>query len=378
MTAARSVAFLNNFSGPCLGGGEIQLLTLLPGLLAAGGEPTVVCAAGSALERETRELAGVRVIPADFTMPAVLGLPRRLRAVLAGSSVVQGTGFLTNVLARAIGASVGASVVNAVMVVPGAAKLDGESALRGLLRAVLDRFRRDRVDRFVAVSIAVAEGLARTGVPGERTVVVPNGIDVTGVRTRAGAPPRVAPPDAPQRVGFVGRLERVKGCEYFIDAAGLITASHPDVAFVIAGTGSLDATLRARAASSPASKRITFSGYLDEPAPLLSTLDVLCVPSLSEASGLSAMESLALGVPVVASRVGGLPDVVIDGVTGALVPPADSGALAAAVSGLLADPERARALGRAGREHVEQHFTAARMVAAYLRVYEDLAACQPA
>jgi glycosyltransferase involved in cell wall biosynthesis len=191
---------------------------------------------------------------------------------------------------------------------------------------------------------------------------------VTGVRTRAGAPPRVAPPDAPQRVGFVGRLERVKGCEYFIDAAGLITASHPDVAFVIAGTGSLDATLRARAASSPASKRITFSGYLDEPAPLLSTLDVLCVPSLSEASGLSAMESLALGVPVVAWR----------GVTGALVPPADSGALAAAVSGLLADPERARALGRAGREHVEQHFTAARMVAAYLRVYEDLAACQPA
>jgi len=145
------------------------------------------------------------------------------------------------------------------------------------------------------------------------------------------------------------------------------------VRFLIAGTGSLGDELRARAAASPAAGSISFLGHLGDPAQLLSALDVTCVPSLSEASGLTAIESLALGVPVVASRVGGLPDVVVDGRTGLLVPPGDAGAVAAAISELLADPARAQALGRAGREHVEQQFTVERMVDGYRRVYEELA-----
>jgi glycosyltransferase involved in cell wall biosynthesis len=368
-----AVAFINNFPGPTLGGGEVQLLTLLRATVAAGGTATVVCAAGSALERELGALGGVDVIPVEFTMPTVLGLAQRLRAPLTGAQVVQGTGFLTNIVARAVGASIGAAVVNAVMVVPGAASLDGESGIKGWGRTVLDRYRRSEVGRFVAVSNAVAEGLVQTGVQRARITVVPNGVDAADLRMRASMPLEVDLPAAARHVGFVGRLERIKGCEYFIEAAGLIAVAHPDVAFVIAGAGSLEAELRARASASPAAGRIRFVGHVNDPAPLMSALDVVCVPSLSEASGLTAIESLALGVPVVASEVGGLPDVVVDGRTGVLVPPADAGALAAAVGDLLTDRERAESLGRAGREHVEQHFTMESMVAGYRRVYDELA-----
>jgi glycosyltransferase involved in cell wall biosynthesis len=96
------------------------------------------------------------------------------------------------------------------------------------------------------------------------------------------------------------------------------------------------------------------------------------VPSLSEAFGLTAADALALGVPVVASAVGGLPDIVLEGETGLLVPPADAGAIAAAVSRLLDDPELARRLGAAGAERVESKFTDEAMVRKYLDAYEGL------
>ncbi len=373
VTGGLAVAFINNFPGPSLGGGEVQLLALLRGLLAADVRPSVVCAAGSALEREARDLEGVHVIPVDFTPRCLPSLITVLSARLPAVHVVQGTGFLTNLIARRVGARAHACVVNTVHVLPGAARLDGGSRASGALRAALERPSRRSVARFVAVSQAVKLGLIADKVSASRITVIPNGIDLARLRREAEGELSGTLREASARVGFIGRLERIKGAEYFVSAAAILAAAHPGVRFVVAGRGSREGELRALAAQHGIVDRFEFLGYVDSVPSLLAVLDVVVVPSLSEASGLTAMEALALGVPVVATRVGGLPEVVVDGVTGLLVDPADEAALARAVARLLDDPVLSSTLAAAGARRVEERFPVARMVDGYLRLYRELA-----
>jgi glycosyltransferase involved in cell wall biosynthesis len=118
--------------------------------------------------------------------------------------------------------------------------------------------------------------------------------------------------------------------------------------------------------------RIQFLGYVESVPSLLAALDVVVIPSLSDASPLISMEALALSVPVVASNVGGLPDVVVDGATGLLAAPGDTAGIARAVERLLADPPWAGSLASAGTQRVEERFTAERMVDGYLRLYSSM------
>jgi len=372
VTGGLAVAFINNFPGPSLGGGEVQLLALLRGLLATDVRPSVVCAAGSALEREIRGLEGVDVIPVDFTLRCLPSLITVLSARLRAVHIVQGTGFLTNLIARRVGARAHACVVNTVHVLPGAARLDGEPRTASALRTVLDRLTRCRVARFVAVSQAVRIGLIADKVAANRITVIPNGVDLAVMRRAALTEPPVTLRDAGAHIGFIGRLERIKGAEYFLRAAALLAADHPDVRFFVAGTGSGELGLRMLATELGIGGRIEFLGYVDSVPPLLAALDVVVVPSLSEASGLTAMEALALGVPVVASRVGGLPEVVVDEETGLLVAAGDEEAIARAVARLLDDPVLARTLAAAGARRVEERFAVERMVDGYLRLYRQL------
>lgn len=372
MTANIAVAFINNFPGPGLGGGEVQLLALLRGLMKAGVRPTVVCVAGSALERETRDLKGVEVIPVDFALRSLPSLFAPVAARLRGIQIVQGTGFLTNLIARRVGARAHVSVINTVHVVPGAARLDGESLIAVTFRTLLDRSSRRNVARFVAVSGAVRDGLMADKVSASRIAVIPNGVDILQLRGAASGDLTVPLPKAGALVGFVGRLEQIKGCEFFIRAASLLAADYPDVCFVIAGKGSRESELRALAADLGVADRVEFVGYVTAVPPLLAALDVVVVPSLSEASGLTAIEALGLSVPVVASRVGGLPEIAVHGETGLLVSPGDSAAIARAVAQLLDDRSLARALAAAGARRVEERFTVDRMVDSYLHLYMDL------
>jgi glycosyltransferase involved in cell wall biosynthesis len=372
MTSRLSIALLNNFGGPSLGGGEVQLITLLKGIRDAGADVTLACAEDSELQRIATEMGGVRVIAVEFGSGSLTSVVRALSPQLRGVAIVQGTGFLTNIVARRLGRAISARVVNTVQVIPGDARLDAESAPRALARNVLDITTRGGVDRFVAVSAAVADGLVGQGIARKRVAVIPNGIDMAALQEAAAAPLGQVLAPARWRIGYAGRLEPIKGCEHFIRAAALLAENHPDAAFYVAGTGSLAAELDALAASLGLADRMAFVGYVDSLAPLLAQTDVVVVPSLSEAFGLTAAEALALGVPVVATAVGGLPEIVVDGETGLLVPPADAEAIAAAVSRLLGDPELARRLGSAGAERVGEQFTDEAMVEGYLKVYGGL------
>jgi glycosyltransferase involved in cell wall biosynthesis len=146
----------------------------------------------------------------------------------------------------------------------------------------------------------------------------------------------------------VARLSPEKGIDILLENARKL----PKVQFIIAGDGPERENLEKNS-----SQNVTFLGFVKDIPNLLAQADILCVPSRSEGLGLAALEAMAAGVPVVASRVGGLPEVIRDGETGLLVPPEDSEALHLALKTLLDDPERRKSMGAAGRKRAEALFS---------------------
>jgi glycosyltransferase involved in cell wall biosynthesis len=180
-------------------------------------------------------------------------------------------------------------------------------------------------------------------------------------------------PETAPVIGYVGRLEEEKGTQFFIEALPAISRALPPARYLIVGEASdeqeeFDARARERVRELGIADRVSFTGFRDDVPDLIAAMDVAVVPSLREAFGLVNVEVMACGRPLVATRVGGIPEVVEDGTTGILVPPGDSGALAEAVLSLMADPGRRRAMGEAGRRRAAQFFD----IRAHVRKMEDL------
>lgn len=173
-------------------------------------------------------------------------------------------------------------------------------------------------------------------------------------------------------VGMVGRLEPVKGSLFFIEAAALIVKRCPDVRFLIIGEGSLRSSMEQRVKELGINANVIFTGWREDIPDILSLMDVMVLPSLNEAVGIALIEAQAEGVPVVASRIGGIPDVVKDHKTGILVPPSDAPAIAEAVISLLDDKPRRAAMGEAGRVWVRDRFRAEDMAEKTSALYSNL------
>lgn len=171
-------------------------------------------------------------------------------------------------------------------------------------------------------------------------------------------------------VGAVGRLEPIKGFTYFMTAAQRVSEVAPRTRFVHVGDGSQAAEIRAQRGG--LNGRMTFLGLRDDVPELMAAFDVLVVPSLNEGMGRVILEAGAAGIPVVATRVGGIPDIVREGETGLLVPPRDAAAIADAVLALERDATRARSMGESGQAHVAPAFGLERMVMRIEGLYEEL------
>jgi glycosyltransferase involved in cell wall biosynthesis len=177
----------------------------------------------------------------------------------------------------------------------------------------------------------------------------------------------------------VSRLSPAKGIEDFIDAAARLAVRFPAASFLIVGDGAPNdagkeyrATLEQRAHAAGLGARLVFSGQRLDVPQLLAQMTVAVLPSLSEALSNALLESMAAGAPVVATDVGGNPEVVEDGVTGLLVPASAPELLAQAIGRLLESPAEAARLGAAGRAHVHDRFSVDRMVAATEQLYLGL------
>jgi glycosyltransferase involved in cell wall biosynthesis len=231
-------------------------------------------------------------------------------------------------------------------------------------------------DRVMVNAEAIARFVAaEESCPRSRMTLVPNGV---GDETLAAPADRAAaraalglPADAPV-VGALSRLTWKKGVTHLVAAAPRLLEAVPDARVVVAGDGELRGELEAQARALGVGDRVRFLGTRRDPLALLAAIDVLALPSVVEGMSNALLEAMARGRPVVATDVGGNPEVVVDGETGFVVPAGDPERLAAAVGKLLQAPELAAEMGAAGRRRVEARYRAAHMVAAVERLYDEV------
>jgi len=198
-----------------------------------------------------------------------------------------------------------------------------------------------------------------------KTRVIYNGIEVAPQREEVSSREtrrEIGVPDRALVVGVSAGLAPVKGHRYLLDAFPAVLRSVPEARVMLAGDGPCRKELQRQAEELGISDRVTFLGHRDDIDRVVEAYDVIALPSLSESMPFSLLEGMARGKPVVASAVGGIPELVEDGRTGYLVPPGDSHALARALVRVLSDQRTTVRMGQAARERVQEYFSLERMV----------------
>jgi glycosyltransferase involved in cell wall biosynthesis len=239
----------------------------------------------------------------------------------------------------------------------------------------LSRWKYRQVDCFLCASEAIRRLVLADGIEPARAVTVHEGIDIERVES---APPAKLheelwlPHHAPI-VGNVAALVPHKGQKHLLEAAMAVLPQVPDARFVIAGEGELRPQLERTIREHRLEKHVLLAGFRPDVLSLHKAFDIFVMSSVTEGLGTSLLDAMAAGKPVVATTAGGIPEVVVDGETGFLVPPRDHHAMAEALIRLLKDPALRQRMGQAGLLRARRYFSAERMVQQTLRVYERIA-----
>jgi glycosyltransferase involved in cell wall biosynthesis len=351
--------------GHVAGGGEESLLALLGGLDRRHWAPNVVVPSDGSVAARARGLGlPVSVIPLPTLRrpgPAILRSARALTRLLVatGAALVHANGSRAMAYAGVAGRLAGRPVVWHVRI--------------GEREPLLDRALGALAARVIVISTFVARRFPPA--LGPKIRVVHNGVDLSRFAPRP-APAKLrralgVPDEAPVVVS-VGRFVAFKGYAHLLDAAALVERMRPGVHWLLVGDGELRAGLEAQTRCLGLEAQVHFTGWRDDVPDLLALGDLFVLPSLEEHFGRVLIEAMAMAKPVVATDAGGVPEIVVDGGTGVLVPPADPPVLAAAVLTLLDDPALAARLGAAGRRRAESTFSLASHVAAVERVYREV------
>jgi glycosyltransferase involved in cell wall biosynthesis len=234
----------------------------------------------------------------------------------------------------------------------------GKTLAQRAAQRVAERF----AHRIIANSEAAAACVRAEGIPAHRVTVIRNGVDANGFTP-------VLHPVRPRRVVTIANLQPVKGHDVMIDAAPLVLRHFPDATFRLVGDGPLLGGLTARAKDRGVDQSLTFVGHRDDVAGQLAASDIFVLPSRSESLPNAVLEAMAAGLPVIATAVGGIGEILEDGRTGLLVAPSDPTALADRICQLMAAPALAQALGMRARAEVTERYSSPRMVAAFDEVY---------
>ena len=244
-----------------------------------------------------------------------------------------------------------------------------------LKKNAFSRWKHRQVDAFICASEAIRKMLVADGFPQERTVTVHEGIDLEHVLAAPSVSLHEAlwlPHGAPI-VGNVAALVPHKGQRHLIDAAHLVVQEIPDARFVILGEGELRDHLEKLVKEYHLEKHVLLPGFRTDVLGCIKAFDLFVMSSITEGLGTSLLDAMACARPIVATRAGGIPEVVDDGVTGLLVGPRDHHAMAAAIVRLLKNQTERRRMGDAGLVRLRERFTLERMVAGTAAVYERLA-----
>jgi len=349
-------------------GGQNQVLLTVNGLREIGHRAALVAHPDGELRRRAAE--GLELIPlaprTEMDLSAAWRLARvvkRLQPAVVHAHDAHGVAMAS--LALSLGGT-GAQ---------GPALVASRRVDFHLRQNSFSRWKHRQVDCFICASEAIRQMLVADGVPPDRTVTVHEGIDLDHVRSAPAVNVHEAfwlPHRAPV-VGNVAALVPHKGQRHLIEAAHLVIQQMPDVRFLILGDGELRDSLERHVREHHLEKHVFLPGFRTDVLGCMKSFDLFVMSSVTEGLGTALLDAMACGKAIVATRTGGIPEVVEDGETGTLVPPRDHAAMAQAILAMLADDEQRRRMGDAGLARVQARFTVERMVAETAAVYGRLA-----
>ncbi len=251
---------------------------------------------------------------------------------------------------------------------------------RNIIIKLLTRSLASRAKTIIAISDSLANFVRDVeGVTPSKITRIHYGLDpneVIGKAKRGELREELRIKDSPL-IGAVGRLTEQKGFEYLLEAFARVRDNVKEAHLVIAGDGERRHSLELQGQSLNIAHAVHFLGWRNDVPSIMIDLDALVVPSLWEGFGLVTLEAMALSRPIIASKVSALPEIISQGETGLLVPPADSAALADSILNLLRDPEKAKTMGQRGRARLEKEFTIQRMAQRHAVVYKEAASRVP-
>jgi len=343
-----------------VGGASRILATLAGGLVGRGHR---VSLATSSVEDESLvrglniRLLRLPLYPSGLAQTVGSAIPLAVYAATQGVDVIHSHHRFSSVVGKAVGVLTNVPLVTTV-----------------------HEFKRDRrrwVGVWVGTRCVVPSEALRLhlvnyyGIRPSRLVVIPNAIEVAMPRPSDLSAMRSALhlPEEAKVVGFVGRLSHEKGADLFLAAAPRIRSSMQGVRFLLIGDGPQRAELEGLADESGVRDSVVFIGEVNRASDYIPLMDVVVVPSREESFSLVALEAMAHGRPVVATRVGGIPEVVRHELTGLLVDSPDASLIASAVAGLVVDPGLSREMGRQARRVFGERHSSKVMVDRYLEVY---------
>jgi glycosyltransferase involved in cell wall biosynthesis len=348
-------------------GGQNQVLLTVNGLREIGQRAALVAHPDGELRRRAAE--GLELIPlaprAEMDLSAAWRLSRlvkRLRPDVVHAHDAHGVAMASLAL------SLGGAAQSPVLVA--SRRVDFH-----LRQNSFSRWKHRQVDCFICASEAIRQMLVADGVPAERTVTVHEGIDIDHVRAAPAVNVHEAfwlPHNAPV-VGNIAALVPHKGQRHLIEAARLVVQRMPDVRFLILGEGELREMLERQVREYRLEKHVFLPGFRTDVLGCLKSFDLFAMSSVTEGLGTALLDAMACGKAIVATRTGGIPEVVDDGVTGKLVAPRDHTAMAQAILEVLDDHAGRARMGDAGRARVEARFTVEQMIAGTAAVYARLA-----
>jgi glycosyltransferase involved in cell wall biosynthesis len=248
---------------------------------------------------------------------------------------------------------------------------DNDLALR--LYGALDRFVLKNYAAVVAVSEEVKQKLLTAGVRGDRVHLIRNGIDLRPFIGPERPHQNQSGKNCALKVGLVGRLSQEKGIDLFLRASANVLRELPLTQFVVVGDGPDRATLEALIRELGIEKNAFLLGRNEDMPSFYASLDLLVSSSRQEGLPMALLEGMASGLPLVATAVGEVPTIVHNNQTGILLPAEDVKALTAAIVKLLSEPATRKTYGAAARDLIKSEYSAERMTAEYLHLYQQAA-----
>ncbi|WP_066633881.1 glycosyltransferase [Desulfolucanica intricata] len=373
----KQLRVLHIIGGGEFGGAERHILNLACSLDPQKIAITVICLFEEPFARMAGEM-GLNALAVPMRHKLDLGTLGRLTGVVRDyrPDLVHTHGVRANLLGRL--AARRAGVRKIVTTVHSLLVQDYPDFFSRLANTWTELLTRGLTDHFIAVSRELKNALVKDGLPENKISVIYNGLDLDkfkprlpagSYRKRLGCGPQVP------LVAIVARLHAVKGHKIFLQAVDKVLEAVPEARFLVVGAGPDEIQLKELTGRLGLESVVNFLGFVEDVPDLMADLDLLVIPSLWEGFGLTAIEAMTVGVPVVASDVGGLPEVVRAGETGILVPPRDPAALAKAIIWVLKHREEAGRMAARGAEVVRSEFSSEVMARKTGELYQKLMGC---